>query len=255
MSTTGITSSISAVRPVNRVGIATDSDGSKSSEIAKNDHSIDTRSGLRMHVSQGDAILFADSKAKSSRSTEINNVNNVNSAVNNTNMNPSAVNSGDETVYRPAMEQDPTVHLPGISVGPGSQVGGYPSSPPNVGVGAGSGGGGNGGSAPVQNNSHSNPASAADGRTKVNWQEASKETYDNLYDENPRNAKIGDHDTGAVAIGDNSGSDPDGSIWSRERIIFHTEKGTFFAAPSVPGDVVVARFVNGNLEVTTQTPA
>ncbi|WP_457105934.1 hypothetical protein [Methylobacterium sp. P5_C11] len=235
--------------------MVTDSASLKNSEIGKNDQSIDTRSGLRIHASQGDAILFASSKTKSSQYTENNNVNNGNPEASNTNRNSPAGNSGGETVYHAAMEQDPTVHLPGISVGPGYPVGGYPSSHPNVGVGARSGGGGNGGSAPVQNNSHSNPASAAEGRTKVSWQESSKETYDNLYDENTRNAKIGDHDTGAVAIGENSGSDPDGSIWSRERIIFHTEKGTFFAVPSVPEDVVVARFVDGNLEVTTQTPA
>ncbi|WP_331315755.1 hypothetical protein [Methylobacterium mesophilicum] len=255
MNTSVDTAKISNIRTSLPINASSDTDNSNNSLIIQGRDHIDPRSGLRTSPNQLSAILVvADTNRKSPSAAFNSNIGDT-ASVNQSSTVPRSGVSSDEVIYRPAMEGDPTVHLPGISVGPGSPVIGYPSSPTNVGGGVGAGGGGGrGGPGSVQNTSHSNPASAEAGRTKVTWQEAQKETYDSLFDENPRNARIGDHDTGAVAIGENSGSDPDGSIWSHERIIFHTEKGTFFAAQSVPGDVVVARFVNVNLEVTTQTP-
>lgn len=85
----------------------------------------------------------------------------------------------------------------------------------------------------------------------ITYEAASETTYQSLFSENPRNAKVGDENQGAVAVDKNSGQSSDGTIWSEGKIIFKTSKGVFWASSSTPGGVIFARIVNGSLDISS----
>ena len=72
-----------------------------------------------------------------------------------------------------------------------------------------------------------------------------------MFEENPRAARVGNANEGAVAADEKSGRIDENSIWSEGKILFKTQKGVFWASPSVPGGVIFARMVNGYLDLTS----
>ena len=230
---------------------------SQQAELTEGSNSVDPRSSATLSPRSADAILTVSSEDSSADK-----VKSTNSPSRNSSSNGTKSDGGGEVNYHTAgydLYNDGEVILPEQSIttpgaapgngdGPGSSVGG-PAAP--VGGGDGSAPPGDAaGSAPAP----SNGSWTGDPNGRITYQEAQPSTYTTTFDENPRGARIGDENTGAVAIGDQSGTNSDGSIWSSGQIIFKTEKGTFFAKPSVPGDVVIARFINGALDVSSATP-
>lgn len=216
---------------------------SKQPESGTSRSSADPRPSNKLSPRSADAVLNVSISRDTSSSMEKTN---------------SKSKTNSETTYHTAgydLNNDGEIILPEQSVT-------TPSNSPGSGDGLGStagttapgggGGGGGGGGSTSASASGGTPSVVDDGdHSRISFQEASATTYQSLFSENPRGARIGDENQGAVAVGEHSGTSSDGSIWSEGKIIFKTEKGVFWASPSVPGDVIFARMINGSLDITS----
>lgn len=134
----------------------------------------------------------------------------------------------------------PSIILPPIPVGPGSENPGDPSnggaSPPGGNGGGSTPGVGGGGQGPTQ------VGTGGDSSLQFSASPVSDSDYENTFTSNPKQIEFGDLNFDAVILSRNSyGRNADGSIYTDGIIDFKTAKGTFQASPSTPGTYITAK--------------
>lgn len=186
---------------------------SKQIEPNTGGRAIDPRPAKTLSPRSADAVLSVSSTNDASPSRQTTNFKS---------------NKNAETAYHTAgydQENDGQIILPEQTV---TTPGNSPSNGDGPGSTAGTTAPGGEGEAPSTSGSGGSTSVVDDSdHEHITYEAASDTTYQSLFNENPRNTKVGDENQGAVAVDKNSGQSSDGTIWSEGKIIFKTSKGVF----------------------------